>query len=120
MAMPMFLRSRNSTMLFFIMYDASGRQKSKMTTHQQEILLFVSRHLGFLTHRASHTVENYNFNEFFVLESSKTWVLTLEFCSYDVYSLKCQYFRFIGHHFEFPMFACIAQYREQRHTNLEP
>ena len=40
---------------FFLMCDASGRQKSNRVTHQQEILRFVSRHLGFLTYRASHT-----------------------------------------------------------------
>ena len=64
----MFSRSRNSTKLFFIMCDASGRQKSKMATHQQDILMFVSRHLGFLTHHAVHTLKNI-FNEFFVLEN---------------------------------------------------
>ena len=50
------------------MFDASGRQKYKMATHQQEILMFVSRHLGFLTYRASHTVKN-SFNDFFSLEN---------------------------------------------------
>ena len=50
------------------MCDASGRQKSKMATHQQEILMFESRHLRFLTYRASYTVENSS-NEFFALEN---------------------------------------------------
>ena len=50
--------------------------------------------------------------------SSKTWVLPLEFCSYDVYTLRCKYFRFIGRHFKFLMFACIEHYREQRYSNL--
>ena len=43
-----------------------GWQKSKMATHQQELLMMVSGQLGFLTYRASHTVKN-SFNEFFVL-----------------------------------------------------
>ena len=30
--------------------------------------MFVSRHLGFLTYRASHTIEN-SFDELFVLEN---------------------------------------------------
>ena len=64
----MFSRSRNSTKLFFIICDASGRQKSKMATHQQEILMFVSRHLGFLTWPASHTVKT-SFIEFYALEN---------------------------------------------------
>ena len=50
------------------MCETSGRQKSKMATHQQEILMFVSRHLGFMTYRASQSVKN-SFNEFFVLEN---------------------------------------------------
>ena len=45
--------------------------------------------------------------------SLKTWVLSLEFCSYDVCMLRCKYFRFIGRYFEFSMFACIPQYKEQ-------
>ena len=65
----MFSRFRNSTKLFFIICDACGSQKSQMATHQQEILMFESRHLGFLTYRASYTVKN-SFNElFFVLEN---------------------------------------------------
>ena len=39
-----------------------------MASHQQEILMFVSRHLGLLTYRASHTIKNSS-NEFFVLEN---------------------------------------------------
>ena len=50
------------------MCDASERQKFKMATHQQEILMFVRRHLGFLTYLASHTIKNSS-NEFFVLEN---------------------------------------------------
>ena len=45
------------------MCDANGRQTIKMTTHQQEILMFVSRHLEF-SDSASHTVKN-SFNKFF-------------------------------------------------------
>ena len=37
---PMFSRSKNSTKLFFIICDACGSQKSKMATHQREILMF--------------------------------------------------------------------------------
>ena len=48
----MFSKSRNSKKLFYIMCDTSGRQKSKMATHHQEILMFVSCHLGFPTYRA--------------------------------------------------------------------
>ena len=55
-------------MLFFIMCDASGRQKSKMATHKQEILMFVNRHLGFLTWPASHTVKT-SFIEFYDLQN---------------------------------------------------
>ena len=50
------------------MCDASGRQKSEMATHQQEILMFETRHFGFLIYRASHTIKNSS-NEFFVLEN---------------------------------------------------
>ena len=64
----MFLRSMNSKKPFLILCDVSGSRKSKMATHQQEILMFVSRRLGFLIYRASHTVEN-SFNEFFVFEN---------------------------------------------------
>ena len=64
----MFSRSGNSTKQFFIMFDASGRQKSKIATHQQEILMFVSRYLEFLTYRASYTIKNSSY-EFFVLEN---------------------------------------------------
>ena len=39
-----------------------------MVTHRQEILMFESRHLEFLTYRASHIVTN-SFNEFFVFEN---------------------------------------------------
>ena len=69
----MFSRSRNLTKLFFIICYASGGQKSKMATHQQEILMFVSRHFGFLTYHASHTIKN-SFNEFFILENIDTAV----------------------------------------------
>ena len=76
-----------------------------MATHQQEILMFVSRHLGFLTYHGSHTIKNSS-NEFFVLENMGIAVGILQ--------LRCiqaeiKYFRFIGRHFEFLMFACIAQ-----------
>ena len=47
--------------------QAEGRNP-RWATHQQEILMFVSRHLGFLTYRASHTIKNSS-NEFFVLEN---------------------------------------------------
>ena len=40
----------------------------KMANPQQEILMFVSRHLGFLTYPLSHTVRN-SFCEFFVFEN---------------------------------------------------
>ena len=39
-----------------------------MAIRQQEILMFVSRHLGLLTQLASHTVE-ISFNEFFAFEN---------------------------------------------------
>ena len=65
----MFSWSRNSIRLFSIICDASERQKSKMVTPQQEILMFVSRHLGFLTYLASHTVNYNSFSEFFAFEN---------------------------------------------------
>ena len=68
MVVSIFSKSINSIKLFFIMCDASGRQKSEMATHQREILMFVSRHLGFLTYLASHTVQN-SFSEFFQFNS---------------------------------------------------
>ena len=50
------------------MCDANGRQKSKMATHKQEILMFVSRHFGYLTCLASHTIET-SFIEFYAFEN---------------------------------------------------
>ena len=42
-----------------------------MATHQQEIIMSESRHLGFLTYRASHTIDNNSF-EFLFLENKGT------------------------------------------------
>ena len=111
----MFLRSRNSMKLFFILFDASGRQKSKMATHKQEILMFVSRHVGFLTWLASQLLR------LALLSSTplQTLVLPLEFSGYDVYRLRYKYFRFISHHLGFLISACIAQYRKQLQSNTE-
>ena len=44
------------------------RQKPKMAAHKQEILMFASRHLRFLTYLAIHNVEN-SFTEFLDLEN---------------------------------------------------
>ena len=43
-------------------------QEFKMATHQQEMLMIVSRHLRFLTKLSSHNVNN-SFIKFFALEN---------------------------------------------------
>ena len=48
-AILIFSRSGNSIKLFSIMCNAKERQQFKMAARMQEILMFASRHLGFLT-----------------------------------------------------------------------
>ena len=54
--------------LFFIICDASEGQISKRTTSKPEVLVLMSRHLGFMIHLASHTVGN-SFSEFFGIKN---------------------------------------------------